>query len=54
MNLIFFKCGENMADFQETITGIVEDITFQNAQNGFTVLDFSSDEELFTAVGVMP
>ena len=54
MNLIFFKCGENMADFQETITGIVEDITFQNAQNGFTVLDFSSDDELFTAVGVMP
>lgn len=39
---------------EETITGIVEEITFQNAANGFTVLDFSSDNELFTAVGVMP
>ncbi|MBR2876976.1 MAG: ATP-dependent RecD-like DNA helicase, partial [Clostridia bacterium] len=43
-----------MNDFAETITGVVEDITFQNAANGFTVLDFSSDDELFTAVGVMP
>ena len=38
----------------ETITGVVEDITFQNDTNGFTVLDFSSEDELFTAVGVMP
>ena len=38
----------------ETITGVVEDITFQNDSNGFTVLDFSTDDELFTAVGVMP
>ncbi|MBQ4104750.1 MAG: ATP-dependent RecD-like DNA helicase [Clostridia bacterium] len=38
----------------ETITGVVEDITFQNDTNGFTVLDFSTDDELFTAVGVMP
>ena len=38
----------------ETITGVVEEITFQNAANGFTVLDFSSEDELFTAVGVMP
>lgn len=37
-----------------TITGVVEDITFQNDTNGFTVLDFGTDEELFTAVGVMP
>ena len=37
-----------------TITGVVEDITFQNDTNGFTVLDFSTDDELFTAVGVMP
>lgn len=37
-----------------TITGVVEDITFQNDANGFTVLDFSTDDELFTAVGVMP
>ena len=37
-----------------TLTGVVEDITFQNDTNGFTVLDFSTDDELFTAVGVMP
>ena len=39
---------------EETITGVVEEITFQNDQNGFTVLDFSTEDELFTAVGVMP
>ena len=37
-----------------TLTGTVEEITFQNAANGFTVLDFATEEELFTAVGVMP
>ncbi len=39
---------------EETLTGVVEEITFQNDQNGFTVLDFSTEDELFTAVGVMP
>ncbi len=43
-----------MSEITETITGIVEEITFQNAVNGFTVLDISSEDELFTAVGVMP
>ncbi len=43
-----------MYEALETITGTVEEVTFQNAVNGFTVLDFSSDDELFTAVGVMP
>lgn len=38
----------------ETITGVVEEITFHNEANGFTVLDFSSEDEFFTAVGVMP
>lgn len=38
----------------ETLTGIVEDIIFQNAVNGYTVMDFSTETELFTAVGVMP
>lgn len=37
-----------------TLTGTVEEITFQNAANGFTVLDFATETELFTAVGVMP
>ncbi|MBR2868169.1 MAG: ATP-dependent RecD-like DNA helicase [Clostridia bacterium] len=34
-----------------TITGVVEFITFQNTENGYTVLDFSSDGELYTATG---
>jgi ATP-dependent exoDNAse (exonuclease V) alpha subunit len=34
-----------------TITGVVEYITFQNTENGYTVLDFSSDGELYTATG---
>ncbi len=34
-----------------TITGTVEYITYQNIENGYTVLDFTSDGELFTATG---
>lgn len=34
-----------------TLTGVVEYITFRNNENGYTVLDFSSDGELFTATG---
>lgn len=33
------------------ITGTVEYITFRNEENGYTVLDFSSDGELYTATG---
>ncbi len=41
--------------FEETkITGIVEEVTFQNEANGFTVLDISIGNEYLTAVGVMP
>ena len=29
----------------ETITGVVEEITFHNEANGFTVLDFSSEDD---------
>ncbi len=39
---------------EEKITGIVEEITFQNATNGWTVIDLSVDNELITAVGVLP
>ncbi len=39
---------------EESITGVVEEITFQNDTNGFTVLDISFDDEYVTAVGVMP
>ena len=42
-------------DFQEEqITATVEEITFQNDTNGFTVMDVSMDDDYFTAVGVMP
>ena len=54
MNLLFQKVVKKVELNEETITGVVEEITFQNDQNGFTVLDFSTEDELFTAVGVMP
>lgn len=41
--------------FEETkITGTVEEVTFQNEANGFTVLDISVGNKYLTAVGVMP
>ncbi|MBR3589195.1 MAG: ATP-dependent RecD-like DNA helicase [Clostridia bacterium] len=36
------------------ITGVVENVTFRNEENGFTVLDLNSDGDLITAVGVLP
>lgn len=42
-------------DFQEeTLTATVEEVTFQNDTNGFTVADVSVNDDYFTAVGVMP
>lgn len=42
-------------DYEEVqITGVVEEITFQNDTNGFTVLDLSVESDYITAVGVMP
>lgn len=48
LNYINYLVG--MEDF-ETVTGVVEYITFRNTENGYTVLEFSSDGELFTATG---
>ncbi len=39
---------------EEKITGVVEDVTFRNDTNGWTVIDLSVNNELMTAVGVMP
>ncbi len=39
---------------EEQLTGVVEEITFQNDTNGWTVLDLSTDDDLITVVGVMP
>ena len=36
-----------------TISGTVEYITYQNTENGYTVLEFTSDGELFTATGTV-
>jgi len=46
----------NDGEKRETVNGTVESVTFSNAANGFTVFEFSSDEdgEIFTAVGVVP
>ena len=33
---------------EEKITGIVEEVTFQNEANGFTVLDLAMENELLT------
>ena len=43
-----------MLNTEEKITGIVEDIAFRNEGNGWTVIDVSLNNELLTAVGVMP
>ncbi len=39
---------------EEKITGLVEEVLFHNDTNGWTVIDISADNELLTAVGVMP
>lgn len=36
------------------ISGQVESVIFRNDQNGYTVLELSSEGELFTATGIMP
>lgn len=38
----------------EKLSGVVEHISFRNEDNGFTVLDLSSGDELVTVVGVLP
>ncbi len=43
-----------MTGTEEKITGVVEDITFRNETNGWTVMDLSVNNELLTAVGVLP
>ena len=39
----------------DEITGTVENVIFQNAENGYTVIDlFDEKGDLYTAVGIMP
>ncbi len=39
---------------EEKITGVVEEVTFRNEANGFTVMDLATETELLTTIGVMP
>ncbi len=38
----------------EELSGIVEEITFRNEENGFSVIVLSDDDDYFTVVGVLP
>ena len=38
----------------EVISGTVADVTYQNIETGFTVLELECDNSLVTAVGIMP
>lgn len=38
----------------ETITGVIEDITYYNSDNGFTVFVLEHDDEFTTCVGTLP
>ena len=38
----------------EEICGIVEEVTFRNEENGFSVIVLSDDDDYFTVVGVLP
>lgn len=43
-----------MAEHEQTLSGVVERVVFQNEENGWTVLEVVSDEELQKVVGVFP
>lgn len=47
----YFSFVQVAMDELVTVSGVVEYITYQNIENGYTVLEFSSDGELFTATG---
>lgn len=36
------------------VIGTVEDVIFVNEENGYTVLNFATDDDFFTAVGIFP
>ena len=36
------------------VVGTVEDVIFVNEENGYTVLNFATDDDFFTAVGIFP
>ncbi len=44
----------NNSENVELIKGTVSDITYQNAETGFTVLELEDGDSVITAVGIMP
>ena len=47
-----FDYDENRTG-DETIAGFVDGVIYRNEENGYSVLDMRSDDELFTAVGLL-
>lgn len=46
---------EDVKDAKEEVTGTVESVVYRNEQNGYTILEVSTDKkELVTVVGTMP
>ena len=46
--------NENDKENLSKLSGVVEDIIFKNAQNGYTILVLSSDNFIYTLAGTMP
>ena len=49
-----YTSGEDIAEDKTKLCGMVEEIIFRNAQNGYTVLVLSSDKYIYTLSGTMP
>ena len=46
---------EDVKGAKEEVTGTVESVVYRNEQNGYTILEVSTDKkELVTVVGTMP
>lgn len=43
-----------MDSLLEELCGVVEEVTFRNTENGFSVITLSNDDDYFTVVGVLP
>ena len=45
---------QDLCETGERLSGYVESVTFRNQENGFSVLELNTGEELVTVVGVLP
>ena len=46
--------GEQDIYGMEKLEGTVEQIVFCNEENGYTVCDLSTEDDIFTVCGIMP